>query len=148
MRRIDQKTTFIKGEEISRDWYVIDASKIELGRLASVVVFYLMGKNKAKYAGDSNIGNCVIVTNAEKIKLSSEGKLDKKKFQSHSMYPKGFKEVSLRYLMNKSHKKVIESAVLGMLPKNKLRDRYMSKLHIVEGVEHKYVAQKPVEIKL
>ena len=148
MRRIAQKTTFVKGEEISREWYIIDASVIELGRLASTIAFYLMGKNKAKYAGDSNIGNCVIVTNAGNLKLSSERKLDSKKYQSHSMYPKGFKERSLGYLMKKSPKKVIETAVRGMLPKNKLNDRYMSKLHVLEGADHKFTAQKPVEIKL
>jgi large subunit ribosomal protein L13 len=136
-----------KTGEIERSWYVIDATDIVLGRLASQAATLLRGKHKPVFAPHTDTGDFVIVINADKVALTGK-KLTDKKAYSHSGYPGGLRAVSYDEFMDKKPADVIRKAVRGMLPKNKLARQQLSKLKVYAGPEHPHAAQKPVPYEL
>lgn len=129
-------------DKIERKWYVVDAAGQTLGRLASEVAKVLRGKNKPEFTPHEDTGDYVIVVNAEKIKVTGR-KLDQKVYYSHSDYVGGFKSATLKEMLAKKPEKVVEHAVIGMLPKGPLGRSMVSKLHVYAGAEHPHAAQKP-----
>ena len=127
---------------IERKWYVVDATDMTLGRLASEVAKVLRGKNKPIFTPHIDTGDYVIVVNAEKIKVTGK-KLDQKIYYQHSDYVGGMKETTLREMMAKKPERVIELAVKGMLPKGPLGREMYKKLFVYAGPDHKQQAQKP-----
>lgn len=127
---------------IDRKWYVVDATDMTLGRLASEVAKVLRGKNKPIFTPHIDCGDNVIVINAEKIKVTGK-KMDQKVYYHHSDYVGGLKEATLREKLEKKPEQVIELAVKGMLPKGSLGRQMFTKLHVYAGPEHKHEAQKP-----
>ena len=136
------KTFMPSQATIERKWYVVDATDMTLGRLASEVAKVLRGKNKAIFTPHMDCGDYVIVINAEKIKVTGK-KLDQKMYYHHSDYVGGMKETTLREKMAKKPEQVVELAVKGMLPKGPLGRQMYTKLHVYAGPEHKHEAQKP-----
>lgn len=137
------RTTFIaKTAEIERKWYVVDATDKTLGRIASEVASVLRGKNKPIYTPFLDTGDFIIVINADKVKVTGK-KLDQKLYRKHSDYVGGFKETTLRAMMDKKPEEVFKLAVKGMLPKNALGRKMFKKLHVYAGAEHNHQAQKP-----
>jgi len=134
--------------QIERKWYVVDASGKTLGRLASEVAKVLSGKNKPTYTQFMDMGDYVIVVNAEKIAVTGK-KLDQKLYTHHTGYIGGLKQTTLKKMLETKPEAVITHAVKGMLPKNTLGRSMMRKLHVYAGAEHKHEAQKPevLEIK-
>ena len=136
------KTFMASPATIDRKWYVVDATDMTLGRLASEVAKVLRGKNKAIFTPHIDTGDYVIVINAEKIAVTGK-KLDQKIYYHHSDYVGGMKETTLREKLAKKPESVIELAVKGMLPKGPLGRQMLKKLHVYAGPEHKHEAQKP-----
>lgn len=136
------KTFMASPATIDRKWYVVDATDMTLGRLASEVAKVLRGKNKPIFTPHIDCGDNVIVINAEKIKVTSK-KMDQKVYYHHSDYVGGLKEATLREKLEKKPEQVIELAVKGMLPKGPLGRQMFTKLHVYAGPEHKHEAQKP-----
>ena len=142
------KNTFMqKKEEIKRDWYVIDAEGMPLGRVAAKVAHVLRGKHKPTYTPHVDCGDFVIVTNASKIVLTGN-KLDDKMYYNHSGYPGGLRERTAREMKENYPIEMMERAVKGMLPKGRLGRQMYKKLFVYEGSEHPHMAQKPVEMKV
>ena len=127
---------------IERKWYVVDATDMTLGRLASEVAKVLRGKNKPIFTPHIDTGDYVIIVNAEKIQVTGK-KLDQKIYYHHSDYVGGMKETTLRDMMAKKPERVIELAVKGMLPKGPLGREMYKKLFVYAGPDHKHQAQKP-----
>ena len=136
------KTFMASPATIDRKWYVVDATDMTLGRLASEVAKVLRGKNKAIFTPHIDTGDYVIVINASKVKVTGK-KLDQKIYYHHSDYVGGMKETTLREMMAKKPEKVIELAVKGMLPKGPLGRQMFTKLHVYAGADHNQAAQKP-----
>lgn len=136
------KTFMASPATIDRKWYVVDATDMTLGRLASEVAKVLRGKNKLIFTPHIDCGDNVIVINAEKIKVTGK-KMDQKVYYHHSDYVGGLKEATLREKLEKKPEQVIELAVKGMLPKGPLGRQMFTKLHVYAGPEHKHEAQKP-----
>lgn len=136
------KTFIASPATIDRKWYVVDATDMTLGRLASEVAKVLRGKNKPIFTPHIDCGDNVIVINAEKIKVTGK-KMDQKVYYHHSDYVGGLKEATLREKLEKKPEQVIELAVKGMLPKGPLGRQMFTKLHVYAGPEHKHEAQKP-----
>ena len=136
------KTFMANPAKIERKWYVVDATGLTLGRLASEVAKVLRGKNKTEFTPHVDTGDYVIVINAEKIAVTGK-KLDQKIYYHHSDYVGGMKETTLREKLAKKPESVIELAVKGMLPKGPLGRQMLTKLHVYAGPEHKHEAQKP-----
>ena len=136
------KTFMASPASIDRKWYVVDATDMTLGRLASEVAKVLRGKNKPIFTPHIDCGDNVIVINAEKIKVTGK-KMDQKVYYHHSDYVGGLKEATLREKLAKKPEQVIELAVKGMLPKGPLGRQMFTKLHVYAGPEHKHEAQKP-----
>ena len=136
------KTFMASPATIDRKWYVVDATDMTLGRLASEVAKVLRGKNKPIFTPHIDCGDNVIVINAEKIKVTGK-KMDQKVYYHHSDYVGGLKEATLREKLAKKPEQVIELAVKGMLPKGPLGRQMFTKLHVYAGPEHKHEAQKP-----
>jgi len=131
------KTYQPKQKEVKRSWYLIDAKGQILGRLATKVAILLMGKQKATYSTHMDSGDNVVVINAELIKTTGK-KAEQKVYQSHSGYPGGFKEVPFVKMSKEHPARIIEIAVYGMLPDNRLQSDRMARLHITKGEKHKY----------
>ena len=136
------KTFMASPATIDRKWYVVDATGMTLGRLASEVAKVLRGKNKAIFTPHIDTGDYVIVTNAASVKVTGK-KLDQKVYYHHSDYVGGMKETTLREMMAKKPEQVVELAVKGMLPKGPLGREMFTKLHVYAGAEHHHAAQKP-----
>ncbi|MEW6108347.1 MAG: 50S ribosomal protein L13 [Nitrospirota bacterium] len=136
------KTRFAKKGDIDRKWYVIDARDIVLGRLATKVATYLRGKNKPVFTPNVDTGDFVIVVNADKIRLTGN-KLTDKVYYHHSGYIGGIKAQTAKELLDKKPEKIIEKAVWGMLPKNRLGRVMIKKLKVYKGAEHPHKAQSP-----
>ena len=136
------KTFMASPATIDRKWYVVDATDMTLGRLASEVAKVLRGKNKPIFTPHIDCGDNVIVINAEKIKVTGK-KMDQKVYYHHSDYVGGLKEATLREKLAKKPEQVIELAVKVMLPKGPLGRQMFTKLHVYAGPEHKHEAQKP-----
>ena len=136
------KTFMASPATIDRKWYVVDATDMTLGRLASEVAKVLRGKNKPIFTPHIDTGDYVIVVNAAKVKVTGK-KLDQKVYYHHSDYVGGMKEVTLKEKLEKKPETVIELAVKGMLPKGPLGREMYTKLHVYAGPEHEQAAQKP-----
>ncbi|MEJ2366820.1 MAG: 50S ribosomal protein L13 [Acidobacteriota bacterium] len=135
-------TYFEKKETVTRNWYVVDAQDKTLGRLATRVAHVLMGKHRANYTPHADTGDFVVVVNAEKVRLTGN-KLRDKIYRHHSQYPGGLKETAARDLLAKHPGRVMELAVRGMLPKNKLGDRMIRRMKVYADDKHPHQAQKP-----
>ena len=134
-------------DKIDRQWYVVDAKGVTLGRLASEVASVLRGKNKPVFTPHVDCGDYVVVVNADKVKVTGK-KLDQKIYYNHSEYVGGMRETTLRELLAKKPERVVELAIKGMLPKGPLgRDMYR-KLHVYAGENHGHQAQKPVVMEI
>ncbi len=140
-------TFMAKKEEIKRDWYVIDAAGVPLGRLATKIASILRGKHKPIYTPHVDTGDHVIVLNAEKVVLTGN-KLDNKMYYRHSGYPGGIKSETYRSFLNRSPEKVVYKAVWGMLPHNALGRSMIKKLKIYKGEKHPHEAQQPKTLEL
>ena len=136
------KTFTVSAAAIERKWYVVDATDMTLGRMASEIAKVLRGKNKPIFTPHMDTGDYVIVVNAEKIKVTGK-KLDQKIYYCHSDYVGGMKETKLKEKLAKKPEEVIELAVKGMLPKGPLGREMYRKLFVYAGPEHKHAAQKP-----
>ena len=131
-----------KPADINRQWHVIDAQDIVLGRLAVQAATLLRGKHKPTFAPHVDGGDFVIIINAEKVALSGNKRTDKLAYR-HSGYPGGLKSIAYGDLLDKDARKAIEKSVRGMLPKNRLGDQLITKLKVYSGPEHPHDAQKP-----
>ena len=136
------KTKNFKTNEVDKKWHLIDAENKTLGRLSSRVSLILMGKNKSQYTPNNDLGDFVVIINAEKIKLTGNKEFQKKYFR-HSGYPGGLKSTTLQDLRKDKPEQIIYKAVKGMLPKNKLADKMISKLKVYKGSNHPHLGQKP-----
>ncbi len=141
-----RQTTILKSEEVKKDWYVIDAEGQTLGRLATKVANVLRGKNKPTYTPNVDCGDYVIVLNAAKVVYSGDQE-EKKIYYHHTMYPGGLKSRSIGLMKREYPVELVEHAIEGMLPHNKLGDRMRTHLFVYEGAEHPHTAQKPMELK-
>jgi large subunit ribosomal protein L13 len=137
------KTYSAKRDELDPRWYVIDADDQILGRLATEVATILRGKHKPTYTPHLLSGDFVIVVNAAKVAVT-RNRLDQKMYYRHSQYPGGLKQETLRQAMQKHPHRVIELAVKGMLPKNRLADQMLRRLKVYAGPEHPHEAQQPI----
>ncbi len=136
-------STFMKKQEqVNRKWYIVDAADKPLGRVSTQIAMILMGKHRPDYTPHVDGGDCVIVLNASKVVLTGD-KLNKKFYQYHTGHIGGLKEISYKRLMEEKPEKVVELAVKGMLPKNKIADAAMTRLRVFSGAEHNLGAQKP-----
>jgi large subunit ribosomal protein L13 len=142
-----KRTYVTKPEDIQRKWYVVDASGQTLGRLASEIARIVRGKHKPIYSPSIDVGDFVIVINADKIHVTGR-KLDQKVYYRHSGYPGGLKEVSLRRMLEEHPSRAIEHAVRGMLPKTRLGQKMISKLKVYAGPDHPHQAQQPEPLDL
>jgi len=141
------KTYYAKPGEVEREWLLVDATDIPLGRLASEVASILKGKRKPQYTPNVDTGDFVIVVNASKVKLTGNKLADKMKYR-HSGFPGGLKEIPISVMLAKRPERVIEGAVKGMLPKNTLGRAMGKKLKVYGGAEHPHAAQNPRQITL
>lgn len=141
------KTYSAKPKDVLHDWYLIDAAGLTLGRLATVLATYLQGKHKAQYTAHIDCGDNLIVINAAQIKVTGN-KLTDKKYYHHSGYPGGIKERSLEDQLKRDPTKVIEAAVKGMLPKNRLQDDRLARLKVYATSEHTHAGQKPTALAI
>lgn len=136
-----------KPAEIQRNWYVIDAEDVVLGRLSVEAATLLRGKHKPTFAPHVDGGDFVIIVNAEKVALSGNKRQDKYKYR-HSGYPGGIKSISLGDLLAKDPRKAVEASVWGMLPKNRLSRKLLKKLKVYAGPEHPHAAQQPEPLQI
>jgi len=141
------RTRFARKSDIERKWYVVDAKDKVLGRLACRVASYIRGKHKPIFTPNVDTGDFIIVINADKVKVTGN-KLVDKLYQHHTGYIGNLKEKSLKDRMNSEPEKVIEDAVWGMLPKNRLGRAMIKKLKVYRGAEHGHAAQKPELIEI
>jgi large subunit ribosomal protein L13 len=141
------KTYSAKPGEITREWYLVDADGLTLGRLATVIADTLRGKRKPVFTPHVDTGDFVVVVNAEKIAVTGN-KLDKKIYYRHSGFPGGIKSRTLREQLDRRPTEVLRSAVKGMLPKNKLARAQITKLKIYAGPEHPHASQNPKPLNL
>jgi large subunit ribosomal protein L13 len=137
------KTYVVKAGEIEHNWYVVDAAGLNLGRLATRVATVLRGKHKPIYTPGLDVGDFVIVVNAEKVAYTGGHKPQQEKYYRHSQYPGGFNEITMERMLRTHPTRVIEFAVRGMLPKTKLGKAMIKKLKIYTGAAHPHAAQKP-----
>ncbi|MBM3320688.1 MAG: 50S ribosomal protein L13 [Candidatus Eisenbacteria bacterium] len=136
------RTTMFRREDVPRRWYVIDADGVVLGRLASAVAFRLRGKHSPFFTPHDDVGDYVIVVNAAKVRTTGR-KAEQKSYHSHSGYFGGAKNVSFRARMERRPEWIVERAVRGMLPKNRLGRKLLRKLHVYRGADHPHRAQTP-----
>lgn len=131
---------------VQRNWYVVDGTNQTVGRMCSRIAAILRGKNKAYYTSHVDCGDFVIVTNADKVKFTGN-KMDEKLYQNFSGYPGGLKEEAARDLLKRRPEAIVERAIKGMLPKNRLGRKMFKKLFVYAGTEHPHKAQQPKELK-
>ncbi len=141
------KTYVAKPGEVERVWYVVDAADRTLGRLATQIATVLRGKHKPQYTPHEDVGDFVIVVNAEKIKVTGN-KMDQKKYYWHTGYPGGIRERTLRRQLELHPERVIEHAVKGMLPRGPLGRRQLKKMKVYSGPEHPHEGQQPKPLEL
>ncbi len=139
------KTYMAKAEEVQRKWYVVDATDLVLGRLASNVANVLRGKNKPTYTPSVDTGDFVIIVNCDKVRLTGK-KLEKKFHTYHTGYVGGLKQIQYKKLMEEKPEKAVLLAVKGMLPKNSMGRNQLKRLRVFAGAEHPHIAQKPEEL--
>lgn len=141
------KTYSAKPADVTRKWYIVDASEVPLGRLATTVAGLLIGKGKPQFTKHIDCGDYVVVINAANLVVTG-GKADKKVYYSHTGYPGGLKEATLAEKQAKDPTFAVQRAIRGMLPVNKLRDDRLKRLKVYAGTEHEHAAQKPETISL
>lgn len=141
------KTFSVKPSDVTRKWYVIDASEAPLGRIATRVATLLTGKGKPQFSHHIDCGDYVVIINAANLVVTGD-KLEKKMYYHHSHFPGGLKETALKDQLIKDSTKAVEHAVRGMLPVNKLRDGRLARLKIYAGSEHTHDPQKPEVISV
>ena len=141
------KTFSAKAEEVSRDWFVVDAADKTLGRLASEIAHRLRGKHKAEYTPHVDTGDYIVVVNAEKIRVTG-AKASDKMYHAHSGYPGGLKSIAFEKLIDKAPERVLQKAVKGMLPRNPLGRAMFRKLKVYAGTEHPHTAQQPQALNI
>ncbi|MGD8587013.1 MAG: 50S ribosomal protein L13 [Chloroflexota bacterium] len=141
------KTYVTKPAEVERNWYVVDAEGQTLGRLATKVATVLRGKHKPSYSPAVDVGDYVIVVNAEKIQVTGR-RMDQKVYYRHSGYVGGLTEITLRQQLERYPERVIGEAVRGMLPKNVLGRKMVKKLKVYAGPDHPHQAQQPEQLEL
>ena len=141
------KTISLKKSEISKEWWVVNAEDQILGRLASKIAQILRGKHKPNFTPHMDMGDFVIVVNAEKIKVTGNKEKDKTYFR-HTGYPRGVKETSLDLLRRKRPESILINAVKGMLPHNRLGRSIISNLKVYSGIEHPHAAQTPKNLDI
>jgi large subunit ribosomal protein L13 len=142
---MERRTFSPKSADISRDWHVVDAEGKTLGRLATVIAATLRGKTKPSYAAHVDMGDFVIVVNADKIKVTGNKETDKV-YHRHSGYPGGLRSVALKDMRQRHPERIIEAAVRGMLPKTTLGENQFKKLKVYAGPNHPHAAQQPKEL--
>jgi len=140
------KTFMAKPDQVERKWYIVDATDLVLGRLASNVAAILRGKNKPIFTPNVDTGDYVIIINCDKVRLTGK-KLEQKYYRYHTGYIGGLKEVQYKSLMAKKPVLAVELAVKGMLPKNSIGRKMFKKLKAYAGSEHPHAAQQPIELK-
>ena len=136
------KTSSLTTKDIVQKWYLIDCSGKKLGRLSVQIPNILRGKNKPEYTPNSDVGDFVVLINAERIEISGNKSKDKIYFK-HTGYPGNLKEINFQDLLNKDPEKVLRNAVKGMLPKNRLNRKIINKLKVYSGENHPHEAQNP-----
>lgn len=141
------KTFSPKPEDITREWFVVDAEDQILGRLATQIAHRLRGKHKPEFAPHVDNGDFIVVVNCEKIKVTGK-KMEDKMYYRHTGFPGGLKEANLETMLEKKPEDVIRKAVQGMLPKNRLGRAIMKKLKVYVGTEHPHAAQNPQALEL
>jgi len=147
MNTLSYKTVSANSKTVTKDWVLIDANAEILGRLSSRIAFILRGKHKANFTPHVDCGDNVIVINADKVRFTGN-KFEEKEYVSYTGYPGGQKFISPKDLMAKHPTRVVEKAIRGMLPKNKLGNKVFKNLHVYAGAEHPHAAQTPKTIKL
>ena len=141
------KTKSYKNTDLDKKWLLLDARDETLGRLSSKIASILMGKNKAQYTPHNDLGDYIVVVNAEKIRVTGNKDIQKK-YYKHTGYPGGLKSSTFSEIIEKNPENLILKAVKGMLPKNKLSNSMISKLKVYEGDNHPHVGQNPIKIEL
>ena len=141
------KTISAKKESVTRDWYVVDATEKTLGRLSTEIANRLRGKHKPEFTPHVDTGDYIVVVNAEKVKVTGNKSTDKR-YHHHTGYPGGIKSITFDKLIDKAPERIIEKAVKGMMPKNKLSKAMMGKLKIYAGSEHPHAAQQPTPLDI
>ena len=141
------KTKSYKNTDLDKKWLLLDARDETLGRLSSKIASILMGKNKAQYTPHNDLGDYVVVVNAEKIRVTGNKDIQKK-YYKHTGYPGGLKSSTFSKIIEKNPENLILKAVKGMLPKNKLSSSMISKLKVYEGDNHPHAGQNPIKIEL
>ncbi len=147
MNTLSYKTVSANKKTVTKEWVLIDAENQVLGRLASVAAILLRGKHKTNFTPHVDCGDNVIIINADKIRLTGK-KWDAKEYIRHSGYPGGQRSLTAKELMAKNPIAMVEKAVKGMLPKNRLGAEMFRNLNVTEGTEHKHEAQKPKKINI
>ncbi len=146
-RSFSMKSFLAKAGQVEQKWLLVDAQNAILGRLAVKLAMILMGKNKPTYTPNVDVGDYVIVVNADKIRVTGR-KAEAKEYNYYTLYPGGHKYVSFAEMMAKKPEKVVQMAVRRMLPKNKIGRNLLTKLKIYRGPEHEHQAQKPEKVEL
>ena len=141
------KTYMATAGSLQKKWVLVDCEGLTFGRAASQVAAILMGKNKPEFTPNVDTGDYVIAVNVQKLVFTGK-KLDQKTYYHHSGYPGGLKETSYRHMMERKPEFLFKEAVRRMLPKNKLGDKMLTKLHVYAGAEHNHQAQCPVKVEL
>ena len=141
------ETKSYKSSNVEKNWHLVDAEDKVLGRLAVKIATILSGKNKAQYSPNADLGDFVVVVNAEKVKVTGN-KFSQKNYYHHTGYPGGLKTKSFEKMQEDSPEKIIEKAVKGMLPKNKLANQIIKKLRVYSGSVHPHIGQQPKELSI
>ena len=141
------ETKSYKSINVEKNWHLVDAEDKVLGRLAVKIATILSGKNKAQYSPNAALGDFVVVVNAEKVKVTGN-KFSQKNYYHHTGYPGGLKTKSFEKMQEDSPEKIIEKAVKGMLPKNKLANQIIKKLKVYSGSVHPHIGQQPKELSI
>ncbi len=142
-----KQNTITKKSNIEKQWYIIDANNLVLGRLSTVAASLLIGKSKVYYAPNLDCGDFVILINCKNIRLT-KNKINTKKYYNHSQYMGGLRVRTAKVMKEKYLDEMIRRSIKGMLPHNKLSDKRIKRLHIYEGSEHKHIAQNPVKYRM
>lgn len=144
----DKMKTFVaKPAEVKRDWYVVDADGLTLGRLATEIARRLRGKHKAEFTPNVDTGDYIVVVNAEKVAVTGR-KASQKMYYRHTGYPGGLKSMSFNKMVDHKPEQIIELAVKGMIPRTPLGRTMLKKLKVYAGTEHPHTAQQPKELKI
>jgi large subunit ribosomal protein L13 len=139
------RTTSVKAEDVQRKWYIVDAEDKTVGRLCTTIATILRGKNKPSYTPHTDTGDYVIVINAEKVKFTGN-KWSQKVYKDYSLHPGGLKVVNAEMMLQKFPERIVERAIKGMLPKNRLGRAMQKKLFVYAGAAHPHAAQKPIAL--